>query len=157
MALEPGKTYYWRIDEVNGTEVLRGDVWFFKVQLLTAYDPSPIDGGMFVDPNTTLGWSKGATAASHQVYFGDNYDDVNNATTSSPEFKTTLPVATTTWDPPGSLSLYTTYSWPINERESNGTIHKGNIWSFTTATHFGGGLKGQYYNNTDLTGDRVLP
>jgi regulation of enolase protein 1 (concanavalin A-like superfamily) len=155
--LTPGATYYWRVDEVNGNEICKGDVWFFKVQLLKAYDPQPIDGGLFVDPNDRLSWSKGATAANHLVYFGDDRTKVENATTSSPEYKTpSLPAATTTWDPPGSLNINTTYYWRIDEKESGGTVHKGDVWTFTTSAHFGGGLKAQYYNNMDLTGDPVL-
>lgn len=157
MTLEPGKTYYWRVDEVNGNEISRGDVWFFKVQLLKAYDPQPIDGGLFVDPNVVLSWSKGATANSHLIYFGNDKTKVENATTTtSPEYKGTRVATISTWDPPGSLSLYTTYFWRIDEKESGGTIHRGDVWSFTTASHFGGGVKGQYYSNIDLSGDPVV-
>ncbi len=156
MTLEPGKTYYWRIDEVNGADIWRGDVWFFKVQLLTAYDPQPIDGGLFVDPNDKLSWSKGATAFQHLVYFGDDKTKVENATTATPEYKGTRTANNSNWDPPGSLMLSTTYYWRIDEKESGGNVNRGSVWSFTTAAHFGGGLKGQYYNNTDLTGDPVL-
>jgi len=67
------------------------------------------------------------------VYFGDNFDDVSNATT--------------TVDPGGVYQgridpdIYTvaerlvfgqTYYWRIDEVEADGaTIHKGNVWSFT--------------------------
>jgi hypothetical protein len=150
-ALTPGATYYWRIDEVNDVNIWKGDVCFFIVPLVTAHDPNPIDGAICVDPNTTLSWTKGALAANHNVYFGDNYNNVLNATTSSSEFQITLPVGTTTWDPPGLLSLSKTYYWRIEE-VNNTSIWPGDVWSFKTASHLGGGLIGQYYNNSTLSG-----
>jgi hypothetical protein len=151
MTLTPGKTYYWRIDEINGANISKGEVWIFKVQLLTAYDPQPFDGALFVDPNVILSWSKGSTVATHLVYFGDNYNSVKNATTSSPEYKGPKAVSITTWDPPGALSLSKTYYWRIDEKESGGTVYKGDVWGFTTATRIGTGVKGQYYNNSTFT------
>jgi hypothetical protein len=149
--LIPGTTYYWRIDEVNGDNVWKGDIWAFTVQLLTAYDPQPFDGEIFVDPNVVLSWSKGATAALHYIYFGDSYESVRDATSSSPEFKGLKASGTTTWDPPDSLSLNKTYYWRVDEMESGGTTCTGAVWSFTTATRLGGGVKGRYYNNSTFT------
>ncbi len=46
--LEPGRTYYWRVDEYAGlTTVCRGDVWSFT----TLPDIAPVD-----DPNLLLWW-----------------------------------------------------------------------------------------------------
>jgi hypothetical protein len=30
--LEPGQTYYWRVDSIRAGEIVRGDVWYFTVQ-----------------------------------------------------------------------------------------------------------------------------
>jgi hypothetical protein len=57
------------------------------------------------------------------VYFGDNFDDVNNAEGS-------LPQATTGYDP-GPLELAKTYYWRVDEFDIIET-HKGDVWSFTT-------------------------
>jgi regulation of enolase protein 1 (concanavalin A-like superfamily) len=156
MILEPGKTYYWRIDEFDGTNIFKGGVSSFTVQVLTAFNPEPVDGGIFVDPNIVLSWSKGAGALVHFVYFGDNFDSVRDATTTSPEYKGMKTASTTTWDPPENLDLDKTYYWRIDERASDGALHKGDVWSFTTVSRAGGGLKGEYYDNTDLAGDPVL-
>ena len=44
--LSPGTTYYWRVDAiVPGGGTIEGDVWMFMTQALTAYYPSPVDGG----------------------------------------------------------------------------------------------------------------
>ncbi|HCO93284.1 MAG TPA: hypothetical protein DIU00_04915 [Phycisphaerales bacterium] len=78
-----GTTYYWRVDEVNDAEPnspWKGPIWSFTIQPSIAYNPVPADGADFVDLNVELGWSAGFSAALHTVYFGDNFEDVNNAT-----------------------------------------------------------------------------
>lgn len=156
LELEPGKTYYWRIDEFDGTNVIKGGISSFTIQVVTAFNPEPVDGGLFVDPNTSLSWSRGAGALTHYVYFGDNFESVRDATTSSPEYKGMKVGNTTTWDPPDTLELNKTYYWRIDEQTSGGTLNQGSVWSFTTTSRPSGGLKGQYYDNTNLAGDPVL-
>ncbi|MHC4580885.1 MAG: hypothetical protein ACYS14_05470, partial [Planctomycetota bacterium] len=42
--LEPGATYYWRVDEVNEADPnspWKGDVWSFSIAPKTAYNPDP--------------------------------------------------------------------------------------------------------------------
>ncbi|MHC4243645.1 MAG: LamG-like jellyroll fold domain-containing protein, partial [Planctomycetota bacterium] len=124
--LVPGTTYYWRVDEVNDAEPnspWKGDVWSFIIPPRNAYNPIPADGGAFTDPETDLSWSSGLGAKMHTVYFGDNFDDVNNATAG-------MPLGTTTYDP-GTLELNKTYYWRVDESDPPNT-HKGDVWSFTT-------------------------
>jgi hypothetical protein len=137
--LQPGKTYYWRIDEVeaSGTTKNIGDVWSFWLPSLAAFNPTPIDGLKFIDPNVDLSWSPGWGVKIHYVYFGTDYNTVNNATTGG------LPVGATTYDP-GSLARATTYYWRVDEFDGVKTT-KGTTWSFTTAKA-GGGLRAEYYN-----------
>jgi hypothetical protein len=59
----------------------------------------------------------------HTIYFGDNFDDVNNAAGG-------LPQADTTYSP-GTLELAKTYYWRVDEFDAV-TTHKGDLWSFTT-------------------------
>jgi len=146
--LAPGTTYYWRVDEVNDADPnspWKGKVWSFTVPLKTAYNPSPADGAKFIDPNANLSWSAGLGSKSHTVYFGDNFDDVNNAAGSPSQ-------ANATYDP-GPLEFNKTYYWRVDEFDVF-TTHKGEVWSFTTAGP-GGGIKGDYYRGTDLR-DLVL-
>ncbi len=124
--LVPGVTYYWRVDEVNDTEPnspWKGDVWSFSIPPKTAYAPEPADGAGSVDPNVELSWTGGFGARIHYVYFGDNFDDVNNATGAMPN-----PDATYT---PGTLKLANTYYWRVDESDAIDT-YKGEVWSFTT-------------------------
>jgi len=123
--LVPGITYYWRIDEVetNGTTRYKGDVWSFMIPSKRAYNPAPADGTKFVDTEVDLSWTGGFGAKLHTVYFGDNFDDVNNAAGG-------LPQGTTTYDP-GTLELDKTYYWRVDEFDAIDT-YKGEVWSFKT-------------------------
>ncbi len=93
-----------------------------------AFNPNPTDGATGVDPNTVFSWSPGKDAASHDVYLGIDYNDVNDANTSSPEYKGNQDV--NSYDPCG-LDLLITYYWRIDE-VSGPSVWKGEVWSFTT-------------------------
>jgi hypothetical protein len=151
--LTPGATYYWRVDEVeaDGVTIHKGDVWSFTAATLTAHDPTPRDGDKWIDVGADLSWVAGATGIRHDVYFGTSQTDVANGTggTLKSSQQTKL-----TYDP-GTLALNTTYYWRIDEYNAGGTKFPGKVWSFTT-TGGGGGLKGEYFNNTDLSGLPVL-
>jgi len=147
--LVPGTTYYWRIDEVNDTDPnspWKGNVWSFTVPPKTAYDSDPPEGAKFVGTDVTLSWTAGFGAKLHHVYFGENFDDVNNAVVG-------LPQADATYTP-GILELEKVYYWRVDEFDGAAT-YKGNVWSFTT-TKAGGGIKAEYFNNTTLSGEPVL-
>ena len=127
--LVPGRTYYWRIDEVNDLHPdspWKGDVWSFWTPPRTAYGPEPPDGAKYVDPNVVLSWTPGFGAKTHTVYFGDNFDDVNNAAGGLPQ-RTTIYI-------PGPLELEKVYYWRVDE-DTAGRVkktHKGDVWSFKT-------------------------
>jgi hypothetical protein len=134
-----GKTYYWRIDGVNTVDpnsLWRGDVWSFLLRPRTAWNPNPSDGAKWIDPNASLSWSAGSHAVWHNVYFGDDFDTVNNATDAPPQTETT-------YDPAGTLGFEKVYYWRVDEFDGS-TTHKGNVWRFTTRRS-DSGVKGQYY------------
>ena len=125
-SLVPGTTYYWRIDEVNETDPnspWKGDVWSFSIPPKTAYYPDPAEGAEFVEPDVRLSWTEGFGAKLHTVYFGDNFDDVNNAAGGLPQGAATYT--------PGTLKLAKTYYWRVDEFDIIDTF-KGDVWSFTT-------------------------
>ncbi len=123
--LVSGKTYYWRIDEVeaDGTMTDKGAVWSFTIPPKIAYEPTPADGAEFVDLNVDLSWMPGVGAKLHTVYFGDNFDDVNNATGGIPQAAIIYALDT--------LEPDKTYFWRVDELDAI-TTHKGNLWSFKT-------------------------
>ena len=124
--LIPGTTYYWRIDEVNDTEPnspWKGDVWSFSVPPKTAYFPVPTNGGDSVALDVQLSWTPGFGAKLHTIYFGDNFDEVDNATGGQSQ-------GTATYSP-GTLEMAKTYYWRVDEFDI-GETHKGDVWNFTT-------------------------
>ncbi|MHC4329554.1 MAG: LamG domain-containing protein [Planctomycetota bacterium] len=124
--LVPGTTYYWRIDEVNDTEPnspWKGDVWSFSIPPKTAYNPDPVDGAEYVDPNAVFIWTGGFGAKLHTVYMGTNFDDVNNAEGG-------MPLGSAIYSP-GPLESEKVYYWRVDEFDAFET-HKGDVWSFTT-------------------------
>jgi hypothetical protein len=134
--LQLAKTYYWRVDESDGLETLKGEVWSFTTEGAVS-GPNPADGTVDVKPSVILGWDAGAVAASHEVYFGMDADAVKNATTASPEYKGPKALGEESYDP-GKLTLNTTYFWRIDEVNgvSTDSPWAGNVWSFTTGDYF---------------------
>jgi len=124
--LVPGTTYYWRIDEVeaDGTTIYKGNIWNFSVPPKTAYNPDPADGVEIEDPEAVnLQWTQGFGAKLHSIYFGDDYDDVDNAAGGVPQGIAVYN--------PGPLESGKVYYWRIDEFDGAAT-YKGDVWSFTT-------------------------
>jgi hypothetical protein len=150
---EPGTTYYWRVDEIDAAgNVTTGRVWTFVSASLTAYRPRPADGAKWVAPEAlTLAWSPGMNAISHDIYFGLSQDEIAAGTGGTlkkgKEFSTAFAL--------GALQAGVTYYWRVDENLLDGSKQTGPVWSFTTLAP-GGGLKGEYFDNPDLTGTPVL-
>jgi len=137
--LEPGTTYYWRVDEVNPDNPdspWKGVVWSFTLPPRGAYRPIPADTMKFVKTDTQLSWTAKWGAALFGVYFGTDRTEVENATGATPSGKFTYD--------PGNLELETTYYWRVDTFDGV-NWSTGDVWSFTT-TRPGGGLVGEYAN-----------
>jgi len=103
-----------------------------------AYSPDPADGVIHEAAWATLGWSPGDLADSHDVYLGDNFDDVNDGTRDSEVYRgnhtTLLYVAGFPgYAYPDGFVPGTTYFWRIDEVSDThpDSPWKGNIWSFS--------------------------
>jgi hypothetical protein len=126
--LEPGVTYYWRVDEIDGQgTIYTGDVWSVMMTPLQAYVPAPADGATDVSTLAALSWLAGQDAVGHQVYFSMNRDDVENGAAVADQGV----VDTTAFDA-GMLRASTTYYWRVDELKTGDKVEKGNVWSFTT-------------------------
>ncbi len=123
--LVPGATYYWRIDEVeaDGTTTHKGEIWSFRIPPKTAYFPDPADGADSVSTDVTLSWTPGFDAKLHTVYFGETFEEVDNATGGSAQGAASYT--------PGPLKMAKTYYWRVDEFDIVET-YKGDVWSFTT-------------------------
>jgi hypothetical protein len=103
-----------------------------------ALGPNPADGAMHNDTWVTLSWTAGDYAVSHDIYLGDNFDDVNDGTHESETFRAnqagTFFVAGFVGYPyPDGLVPGTTYYWRVDEvNDANvASPWKGDVWSFT--------------------------
>ena len=148
---EVGKTYYWRVAEVtsNGNVIHPGDVWSFTILPLVATEPIPDDGAIYVNTDIMLKWTAGAGSTQHHVYFNENEAAVSNRQAAAD--------MGTVGDPnysPGLLEYNKTYYWLVDEYDGTDT-HLGDVWSFTTVGPTNG-ARGEYFNNTDLTGNPML-
>ena len=101
-----------------------------------AFSPDPRDGAIIEQTWITLGWMPGDFAVAHDVYFGDNFDDVNNGTGDAfrgNQIATHFVVGFPGFPYPDGLVPGITYYWRIdevNEAEPN-SPWKGDIWSFS--------------------------
>ena len=101
-----------------------------------ALSPGPEDGAYHMDTWVTLSWSPGDFAVSHDVYMGDNFEDVDNGAADAfrGNQSTTFYVAGFPgYAFPDGLVPGTTYYWrvdEVNEADPN-SPWKGDIWSFT--------------------------
>ncbi len=100
-----------------------------------AWGPTPADGEMYTDTWATMEWKPGPFAVSHDVYIGDNFDDVNEGaahTYVGNQTEAKLIVGFPGYPVPDGLVPGTTYYWRIdevNDADPN-SPWKGDIWSF---------------------------
>jgi len=118
------------IDRVYfGAEIPRQPVYF-------ATTPDPKDGAVIENMWTSLSWKPGDCAASHNIYLGENLEDVNNAmgdTFRGNQIATSFVVGFVGYPYPDGLVPGTTYYWRIDEvntAEPN-SPWKGPVWRFS--------------------------
>jgi len=103
-----------------------------------ASSPDPRDGALHEDIWVTLSWRAGDSAVSHDVYLGDRFSDVAEATPDSDVFcgnqiATFYVAGFPGFAYPEGLVPGTTYYWRIdevNDADPN-SPWKGDIWSFS--------------------------
>lgn len=98
-----------------------------------ASSPSPSDKQEDTPIGVALSWTPGENAATHDVYFGTVFADVNDATRTNPlDVLASQGQTAATFDPAGVLEYGQTYYWRVDEREADGvTVYKGAVWTFT--------------------------
>jgi len=100
------------LSEVEILAAMSGEPWTY------AFGPEPADGALHEATWANLLWMPGELAVSHDVYLGDNFDDVNNGAEST--FQGNQATASFTIGFPGfaipdGLVPGTTYYWRIDE------------------------------------------
>ncbi|MHC4518843.1 MAG: discoidin domain-containing protein, partial [Planctomycetota bacterium] len=100
-----------------------------------AGDPSPPDEAEDVALDAVLAWAPGNSAQKHDVYFGTDFDDVNEATTSDPRGVYQNRQDDSRYPAAGTLDVEygVTYYWRIDEANSppDLTVFRGDVWRFT--------------------------
>jgi hypothetical protein len=129
--LQIGKTYYWRVDENNSVELLKGEVWSFTTKIAEARLPYPADGAINVPHSVVLNWVPGVSVQDvngHEVYFGTDFTEVDNADKLSTVYQGAPDV--NYYDVSTIVEWAGTYFWRIDE-VNEPTTWKGSVWSFT--------------------------
>jgi hypothetical protein len=135
-----------------------------------AGDPVPEDEATDVPQDAALNWTLGEFAATHDVYLGTVFADVNTAgRTDKKGVLVSQGQAAATYQPADLFAYGQTYYWRIDEVNAapDNTVFKGDVWSFTaepygypvtpvaaTASSFQAGMGPENtINGSGLTGD----
>ena len=108
----------------------------------TARRPVPEDGAIITSTKVDIQWQPGMISLSSNVYFGDNFDAVSNATTEDTDIfrgnmtEITFSVGSVGSPYPSGLAEKTTYYWRIDEVNdlNPDSPWKGDVWSFIVAS-----------------------
>jgi hypothetical protein len=136
----PGDNYrgFVRIYDRDGQANVDDIIRVAEYMGTKASNPDPADGAIHPEIWANLAWSAGAFADSHDVYFGENFDDVDAGTGDTfldnvPENDMMDPyliIGFQGYPYPGGLVPGTTYYWRVDEVDPANT-YKGDVWSFS--------------------------
>ena len=128
-SLDDFRIYNYAMPQGDIPKTMRGDTTL-------AWDPSPANESTpDVDAATPLSWQSGDKAAQHDVYFGTDEDAVDSADASDTTGIYRGQQAATTYSPSEALRWGQTYYWRIDEVNTDATISRGRVWSFTVADY----------------------
>ncbi|MBL7154578.1 MAG: hypothetical protein ISS79_12755, partial [Phycisphaerae bacterium] len=164
-----GETYYWCVDEFDGTQTWPGKVWSFLAMGEKAWGPTPANGEIFVPSGSDLDliWNLGdldmdgyLNKVTYKVYLGTDETDLPLLEAVEPN---TCVVPGTALDPE------TTYYWRVDEIRRENSVPfpavatEGDVWSFTTAPPGVGNILAEWWlgiggvDIVDLTNDPAYP
>jgi hypothetical protein len=111
---------------------------YLSVERPNTRNPDPADGAILRDDWVSLGWTPGDFAASHDIYFGENFDDIETRTDDTFHGNidsTNFTIGFPNYPYPDGLVSGATYYWRIVEVND---LHpkspwEGPVWSFSIA------------------------
>ena len=104
-----------RPGRVGGRGILNAFRLVMSGDRLLASNPSPGDGDEDVHPAVPLSWLPATAAVFHDVYFGTDFNDVNDANTTETLVVYIGRQEPCEYDPVANLELGQTYYWRIDE------------------------------------------
>lgn len=130
LSMDDVRIYNHALTEAEIQRIVKG-----VADIPMAIDPTPEDGQTDVPRDVVLGWIMGRYAATHDVYFGTDFTEVDGASRDNPMgVLVRRDHEDAQYDPDDLLAYGQTYYWRVDE--VNGapehTIYKGLPWSFTT-------------------------
>jgi Concanavalin A-like lectin/glucanases superfamily/Secretion system C-terminal sorting domain len=146
--LEQNKRYFWRINEINGTDTVVGNVYTFHTLFPIpelAENPKPENESVDIALTQSLGWNRAEYATSYSLYLGVN--------SNLAESDLVAEQSENIFVPPVELEPNTMYYWRVDGKNATG-ITTGNIWSFTTkdsVTEFSGSALNFNGTNSKVT------
>jgi len=129
--LDSDTMYYWQIVAWANDGFSAGSIWNFMTGASlnnppnTPSLPSPVNNSIGASIKIQLNWTGGdpnGDLVTYDVYFGTN---------GSPG-KVDSNISSTTYDPPGNLTLGTMYYWRIVSWDVYAESRKGPLWHFQT-------------------------
>ncbi len=116
---------------------------FFSYMEMTVFtDPRPAEAAAYPIPENesadvtrdiVLTWTPGIFAATHDIYLGTSWEDVNDASRNDPRSVLLSQAHPDTHIAVDTLEFDQTYYWRIDEVNAapDHTVYKGEVWSFT--------------------------
>ncbi|MCH8193570.1 MAG: discoidin domain-containing protein [Planctomycetes bacterium] len=94
---------------------------------------NPADGATDIGRQSMLQWLPGESAETHDVYFGMDFSDVNEASRTDTRAVLQAQAQEPNAFDPGLLAFGTTYYWRVDEvgAAPDNAVSKGTVWSFT--------------------------
>ncbi|MEA3224635.1 MAG: PA14 domain-containing protein [Planctomycetota bacterium] len=119
-----------------GPEIIAGQYLSPWLGWLNAYKPEPANGAIVLDTWVSLVWTPGYKAVSHDVYFSNSFDEVNDRAEGAfrgNQLSTDYIAGFPGFPYPDGLVPGTTYYWRIDEisEADPSSPWNGSVWSFS--------------------------
>ncbi len=125
-----------------------------RIDPLRTWGPQPRNGWLAdIRTATPLTWTKGDSAAKHDVYFGLDGAAVADANASDTTGVYRGRVSAASHTPSEDLAWGKKYFWRIDEINADGTVTAGKVWSFTVADYL---IVDDFETYTDVQGEAIF-
>jgi len=120
---------------MDDIKMYEGDYVESELSSMKARNPSPEDGTKLPQTWANISWTSGNAATSHDIYFGENYDDVLAGTPDTfqgNQGDVYFIVGFPGYPYPDGLVYGTTYYWRVDEinEDNPESPWVGDVWSF---------------------------